>query len=449
MRLSVIRLIAARETRDLLRDRRTVLLILVLPLVVYPLFGVAGFVIAKSTTEQKTIIGVVGMANLLAINDANGMGKAYPPLVKGTEFVDSTKLEEPSLDTTAMASGSAAPPSTGPIVLVELDDSGELALREKRVDCVLTVPETFAADLLANRKPTLKIDERDADEKSKLAAKRLTGLLRSWEQQARAVRFARSNLPADFDKIITLQDSNEAKPKLKRTADELRDNFVRIFPFILMMWLVAGAIQPAVDLTAGEKERGTMETLLISPAERVEIVIGKFLAVTFFSFASVAWNVVWLTIGAIVLENLLGFPILNLPGLVGCVILGLPLAMFFSAICVALGIFARSTKEGQYYLMPLILFTMPLAFWSMIPGTELTPFTAVVPVTGAMLLQQKLLSVSSDPTPWGYFLPVLGSLSVAVVLALSFAVWQFRRESVLFREAATSKFGRFARLFGG
>ena len=105
-----------------------------------------------------------------------------------------------------------------------------------------------------------------------------------------------------------------------------------------------------------------METLLISPAERTEIVAGKFLATTAFAFASVVWNVLWLTGGALGLEAVLGFPILNLPGLIGCVILGLPLAMLFSAVCLALGVFARSTKEGQYYLMPLILFTMPLAF---------------------------------------------------------------------------------------
>lgn len=190
-----------------------------------------------------------------------------------------------------------------------------------------------------------------------------------------------------------------------------------------------------------------METLLISPAERSEIVAAKFFATTAFAFISVVWNVVWLTAGAIILERVLGFPIVNLGGLAACVVLGLPLAMFFSAVCLALGVFARSTKEGQYYLMPLLLVSMPLAFWSMVPGNELGPANSWIPVTGAMLLQQQLLAVSTEPVPWGHFAAVLGALAGWVVLSLAFAVWQFTRESVLFREAGPESRGVFRRLF--
>ncbi|MGL4421421.1 MAG: hypothetical protein ACRCZF_12200, partial [Gemmataceae bacterium] len=158
-----------------------------------------------------------------------------------------------------------------------------------------------------------------------------------------------------------------------------------------------------------------------------------------FAFGSVLWNVLWLTAGGIALGQVFGFPIIYLPGLFGCVLLGIPLAMLFSAICLGLGIFARSTKEGQYYLMPLILFTMPLAFGSMMPGTELTTSNALIPVMGAMLFQQKLLAVSGDPTPWEMLLPILGSLFFCVALALVFATWQFCREGVLFREIGGEK----------
>ena len=79
------------------------------------------------------------------------------------------------------------------------------------------------------------------------------------------------------------------------------------------------------------------------------------------------WNVAWLTTGAVLLGELFGSPIINPVGLVACVVLGLPLAMFFSAVCIALGVFARSTKEGQYYLMPLVLVTMPLVILPMSP----------------------------------------------------------------------------------
>ncbi len=426
MRRSVVALIAARETRDLLRDRRTVLLILVMPAVLYPFFGLVGVLFALSLKGQTTTVGVFGAAHLPA---ADG---PYPPLLANGTFAkaDPAAKDEPKTRD-----------DLGPLVVVERDDDPEDALRSRAVDVAVVVPPGFAAELAAGRKPTLKVLDRDGDEKSKMAADRVTARLSAWRARVKEAKFVKAGLPKDYDVVFTLDDPQERKPKEKKTADVLRDQFVKVFPFILMMWLIAGAIQPAVDLTAGEKERGTMETLLISPAERTEIVAGKFLATTTFAFASVVWNVLWVAGGVLVLESLLGFPVVYLPGLLGCVVLGIPLAMFFSAVCLALGVFARSTKEGQYYLMPLILVAMPLAFWSMKPGAELTAGNALVPVTGALLLQQKLLAVTGDPTPWGMFAPVLGGLAAAVALALWLAVRQFNNETVLFRETGAEKGG--------
>jgi|SRR5579883_2898255 len=433
MRWSVVRLITFRETRDLLRDRRTVLLILVLPAVLYPFFGLAAFLFAKTITEQQTVVGVVRGDQLPAGTARPGGEPPYPPLLVDGRLVE--PADEPETD-------------YGPIRVEPLTRDPDEALRERAVDVALVVPDGFAADLEAGRKPTLKVMDRDGDERSKLAARRLTEIVRRWREKVREVKFTRAGLPKDFDAVFVLEDPQSKKPRAKKAADEIRDSFARVFPFILMMWLIAGAIQPAVDLTAGEKERGTMETLLISPAERTEVVAGKFLATTAFAFASVVWNVVWLTAGALGIQAVLGFPVLNLPGLIGCVALGVPLAMLFSAVCLALGVFARSTKEGQYYLMPLILFAMPLAFWSMMPGAELSPGKALIPVTGAMLLQQKFLAVTGDPVPWEYLGPVVGGLFVWVLLALWLAVRQFKNEAVLFRETGPEKVGLLARLFG-
>ena len=87
-----------------------------------------------------------------------------------------------------------------------------------------------------------------------------------------------------------MRDPEKSKPVNERAAEDLFDVLVRIFPFILVMWALAGALYPAVDLCAGEKERGTMETLLISPASREEIVWGKFLTIWVFSGATALLN---------------------------------------------------------------------------------------------------------------------------------------------------------------
>jgi sodium transport system permease protein len=423
MRRSVVRLIANKEFRDLLRDRRTVVLILVLPAILYPLFGLSGYVFASTMLGKPTVVGIIGADNLPPA--------PYPQLIDGDKFF--TGLD---------ASEDAALAKIG---MKRLTTDGTAELKAKDVDVVLTLPPNFQKDFESDAtKPVVRIDHRDGDEKSKLAAKRMAGMISTWENRLRELRFERKGLRKDFHQVLKVEDTLTDKPKEKRAADELRDTFTKVFPFILIMWLVAGAIQPAVDMTAGEKERGTMETLLISPAERGEIVVGKFLATTAFAFASVIWNVLWLAGGAFIIEALLAFPIVYLPGLLGCIVLGIPQAMLFSAVCIALGVFAKSTKEGQYYLMPLLLITMPLAFLSMLPGTELTPGMAIIPVTGPMLLQSRLLNVTQEAVEWWYFPLVLGASFLWVSIALFLAVKQFQRESVLFRETGPAKKNPFA-----
>lgn len=432
MRPSFVRLIAAKEIRDLFRDRRTLLLVLILPAVLYPLFGGAGFFMARTMLGQEARVGIFGAEYLPG--DLAADEKAFPPFLVHGQIPEERKPDDPT-------------PEPSPLAVSKLDGDPQAALAAKRVDVALVVPPGLV-EAMGNPngpKPKLTVLTRDGDEKSKLAGRRVTAAVRAWEDRLRDVRYVRAGLPKDFDKMFVLEDSQTNKPKAKKAADELRDTFVRVFPFILIMWLVAGAVQPAVDMTAGERERGTMETLLISPASRGEIVGGKWLATTAFGFLSVCWNVTLMMVGAVVMEQVLGFPIVNLPGLLACMLFGLPLAMLFSAVCIALGVFAKSTKEGQYYLVPLFLVVMPLAFGSMMPGAELTVGKALIPITGAMLLQQKLLSVSPDPVPWDMVPVVLGSLAVWIVLALWGAVRQFHRESVLFRE--TGGKGIWALLF--
>jgi sodium transport system permease protein len=222
---------------------------------------------------------------------------------------------------------------------------------------------------------------------------------------------------------------------------------VKIFPFILVMWSLAGALYPAVDLCAGEKERGTMETLLISPAGREEIVWGKFLTIWVFSAATALLNLLSMALTA------WRFAAVALPGaafspwvLFWGVALLLPLSAFFSAICLAIGAYARSSKEGQYYLMPLFVITMPLIFLTLAPGVELNPFYSMVPVTGVALLLQRLMAAETlDRGLWLYFIPVLAPMVIYSWLALRWAIAQFQREEVLFREAERLDLGLWLR----
>ena len=116
------------------------------------------------------------------------------------------------------------------------------------------------------------------------------------------------------------------------------------------------------------------------------------------------------------------------------ILLLIPLAALFSAVCVSLAVLARSMKEGQYYMTPLYLVCMPLVFVTLMPGVELDLFYSLVPITGVALLLRALILGNYD-VALRFFLPVLVPTLVYAAVALRWAVDQFQREDVLFRES--------------
>jgi sodium transport system permease protein len=275
-------------------------------------------------------------------------------------------------------------------------------------------------------------------------------VLDRWKDRLKEVRLRRSGLPERFDEPLDVADPEQAKPLLERATGELFQMLVRVLPFLIVMWSLAGALYPAVDAAAGEKERGTLETLLVSPATRAEIVWGKFLAVWLASTVTTWWNLLGLTSCFLVVRTLLPLDVLRPAGLAACAVMVLPLSALFAAICLPVGVYARSTKEGQYYLMPLLLGTVLLVFAAMAPDVELTALTGLIPVTGAVLLQQRLMTAGTvEQIPWAQLPPVLLSLAASIGLALGWAMHRFRQEEVLFREGQRGRAGRWLRRRAG
>jgi sodium transport system permease protein len=450
-RWSVVRLIGRREIRDQLRDRRTLFLILGLPVLMYPLFVGVGLLFYAAIKEKQFVIAVVG-AEHLPKSDPDLVPSA-PASVGGVPaaYVQHAR-EFPAL----IVDGKFAAPflagdiDGGALVVKPVATRDEGMLTRREADAILVVDEKLTAELERGERPVVEVLAREGEENSKLAVRRLTGVLHAWSDAVKKSRFVRAGLPADFDSPVEIKDPHSGKPEERKTFDELRDTLVKIIPFLLVMWMLTGAIYPAIDMTAGEKERGTMETLLISPAERTEIVLGKFLAVVTMGFGTAVWNVLLMviavTVAPLLAPALGGYSFLSLPGMVACVLAALPLAMLIAACTLSLGVFARSTKEGNYYMVPMFFVTLPLSYWSMSPGMELDGFTSWVPVANALLLQQRLMAVRTDPFPWVHIPAVVFSLSLCIGIALWAAVRQFQRESVLFREAEAA--GRKWSLFG-
>lgn len=185
-----------------------------------------------------------------------------------------------------------------------------------------------------------------------------------------------------------------------------------------------------------------METLLISPARRLELVTAKFLTVLVFSLATALLNLVSLGLTASYMVQLAGQASVqatlappSLSELVWVLLLLIPLAAFFSALCLALATFARSNREGQYYLSPLLILVMMVCALAASPGVELRPFHTVLPIVGPVLLLKQVLADPTQNDAILFVAPILLSSFTFAGLALWWAVTQFQNEQVLFREA--------------
>src|SRR5262249_42266781 len=215
-------------------------------------------------------------------------------------------------------------------------------LDERKVDLLIVVPPDFQKRLSRGKRPAGYPNGPDRDETSKLVGAPVAAVLQRWERNLKQVRLASRGLPIDFDEPLDIRDPSTAK-KAGGGQEGLLAMVVRIFPFVLVMWSLAGALYPAVDLCAGEKERGTMGTLLISPASREEIVWGKFLAIWVFSGATALLNLLSMALTTWQFSSVLEGASFQAMALVWGVLLLLPLSAFFSALCLAVGAYARSS----------------------------------------------------------------------------------------------------------
>ena len=420
MRWPIVATILGREVRDQLRDRRTLFMVFVLPILLYPILGmgVVQFTI-MSERKPKSVI-VVGVENL----------PASPALLNpARDGFDPGLFDAPGeagyLRVQVAEPGS---PWTRPEVARE-------NIRAGLAEAVVTVPAGLASDLASDRSARFPIEYVSPDELSQMTYLRVREVLSRWNDRLRQTRLAKDKKSSDYAEPVRTSGTD-----LATQAEAGGVIWGRLFPFLLVIMALTGAFYPAVDLCAGEKERGTMETLLISPASRPEIVAGKFLTVVLASMTTAALNLASMGLTGLGIAQQLssktggGFSPPTLNAAFWMLVVLVPLAVFFSAVCLALAVLAKSMKEGQYYMTPLYMVSLPLIMLTLMPGIELSPFIALVPITGVGLLLRALI-VGDYAVARTFFLPVLVPMAIYGAIALRWAVEQFKREDVLFRES--------------
>ncbi|HIG86689.1 MAG TPA: ABC transporter permease [Planctomycetes bacterium] len=396
--------VAAKELRETLRDRQTAFTTLVLPICMYPVLFwvmVQGFLVLQGQKERTEVrVGVINQESvpedlLRALDKGQDEDEEYQAnrlvLVDlgAQEDVPRAELLEPQ--------GEDSSPGDPPL-------AGVLSFAPQ------------GAQLHVNR----------SEPKGELTEGRITSRLARHVDQLREQAAQEGGYSPTALEPLRLE-RKDVGPESDKGALIL----AMLLPMLLVTMCVMGAFFPAVDLSAGERERGTAETTLLLPIPRLWVLQGKVLAVASLSMIATSFNLLALGISAegLLATLLQGSSItINLPwqSLLAIAPLTLLFALFAGATLTAISGLARNFKEAQAMLGPVqLLFIMP-AIAGIMPGIDLTPGLALVPVLNMTLAAKSMLL--GKILPLEYTLVAI-SLLISGWLALNLAVRLLSREA--------------------
>lgn len=403
MNLRNIWIVYRKELTEALRDRRTLITTFLVPLLMIPVVG-AGF-----TGVMSAVIG----------NEKKEKAKI---MIVGGE------------DSPAVVAGLKSAPKIN-VIPTTADWKNQVV--EKNIRAAVEIPGGFQQKLGQRDAGTIRIDIYGGEIKSQLAAANIEEFLKEYRDGIATERLEANHLPAELLKPFQIRRQSVAAPEKEAGAI-----LGGIIAYALILMCLNGAMHPAIDLTAGEKERGTMETILSSPVSRTHLVLGKFLLVLTASLVTAMLLLVSVGVSTTALQKSHALdeladegeppPQLSLgPLAAGSVmIMAIPLAVLFSAGLITISLFAKSHKEAQSYIAPLMFVVIVPAIAAMLPGVDLTPKLAIVPLLNVSLLCKELVTGEYH---WNYIALIFASTCVYAAGALYLAVKMFQRESVLFR----------------
>jgi sodium transport system permease protein len=400
MHLSTIRTIMVKELREILRDRRTLLLMIGVPVFLYP----ALFVLM----EQVMLFGqgnLTEQSPRVAVHQAAGVDATLPQ------------------------------PDSGGVEIVQLQGASAELVRSGRFDAVLVIDSVGPAQA---RTLDVQLFYDASREQSVRAESLVREELEALSETILAARLESFGLPSEFARPIAVRDTSIATPRGLGGAA-----LGRILPMILVLMTVLGAFHPAIDIAAGERERRTLEPLLTTSAPAGAIIIGKYLAVALIAFTAAALNLasMLLTLNAGIFQfaNELGLEF-DLPISAIAITLALLslLALLFSALFLGIAVQAQSFREAQTMLTPVYLVSFLPAIVTMAPGIEFSEGLALIPIAGVALLFRALMT--GDAVGLEGFIAVAVTIAYAA-LALSFAARSFAREDVLIGDDEDAEVG--------
>jgi sodium transport system permease protein len=399
-------LVFFKEMKELLRDRKSLFFMIALPIVVFPLLiGIAAYVGSQAIkdVETKTISYSV-------------IGAEYAPdLVLKMEEIE--QFERVGLSTSFAD-----------------DDAIKEHVKAGNVDFVLVIPDNYGADILASGQITLRVFLNDSG--LNMVNRRLSEITKEIAEVNQASAFMALQVN-EKQKLGLLEPIVIEKVNVADERENWGEKIGAFFPYIIFILCLQGAMLPASDLGAGEKERGTLETLLISPIERNKLVMGKFLTIAFAGVTSALITVVSMAIWGLVLSQGVGVEaVANFMAAIGAIdfilmfLMLVPVVAILASTLLSLSIYARSFKEAQGYMQPLIFIVIVPVLIAMMPGIQLKGIYAWIPLTNVALAIKELIKGTMD---YMQLFAIFASTTLIAVALIGFCVYWFKQEKVLFR----------------
>lgn len=399
--MSAFKILLGKELLDVARDRRTLVLTILLPVLLYPgILLLMGAIIAAGQARLKNeplTVAIVGEA------------------------------------TAKLLAASAPPPKTTfqPMTRAQ----AEALLKDQKIAAAVQAPDDVEARLSSGGQAVVTVLYTKRFDRSMEGLDRVRPLLEALNGKTLELRLDELHLEKGFVQpvktdAVDLDFQKDLGPLIAS----------RLLPIILLMMLILGALYPAVDLTAGEKERGTLETLLVAAVRPVDVMAAKYVTVAIVAVVTALAN-----LGAMGVTFGLGISLggpqsttfsLTLSQVGVMLVCLVPAALLLSGISLAVSSTARTFKEGQTLMTPVMLACIAPALVSQMPGIELNAVTALIPLLNVALLIKA--AVLGTATPLQVALTA-ASISVFAVIAVKVAASAFNSE--VFRFAGTGGWG--------
>jgi sodium transport system permease protein len=381
-----------KEIKDLFRDKRTVIVGILLPLLIFPLMY--GFMGKGLDNTNKKVTENLKIS--ISDNGNSSLGN-YIKALKNISVIASRDIKKD--------------------------------VQDGKIYVGVMIPDDFEAKIQNEQTVALKIIIDDTSQSSEIAKGILDLAIENYSKEIIKNRLVKRNIDISILNPINVTQENAAKEK----GGSSQFLLALILPMFLMMYSMSSPMTAAIDLGAGEKERGTLEPLLTTQTSRMNLLFGKLLAITLMGLIGTISSMLGLAISFNVSGSMFGgvSMVLSLNAFILIGISALLLTMTFGAVELAVSIYARSFKEASTYLTPFTIIGMVAAFgtYSMdIKNVSVILFN--IPLINLSLIMKELIAGIYNPIHLGI---TLGWTLTYVIGSILFARYMFSKEEVIFR----------------